>query len=216
MNNFSLRISTLGLFLILTNHVVNAQSKNVENIGIYITNEMSFLNMTTSQTEQVYQINLRAANTLESLNNESKAQHLTHAEEIDGLIKILKQRNIALQELLSPTQFEIFKENKIVRAATFRTMVMNKMLELTQDQLDPVFDINQKTAEHVRNELEAYLSADSKRSKRKAQHRLQQTFKKTDQAFDKILSPQQVAIYHENVELLRNVIREEYNTNDSF
>jgi hypothetical protein len=172
--------------------------------------------MTTSQTEQVYQINLRAANTLESLNNESKAQHLTHAEEIDGLIKILKQRNIALQELLSPTQFEIFKENKIVRAATFRTMVMNKMLELTQDQLDPVFDINQKTAEHVRNELEAYLSADSKRSKRKAQHRLQQTFKKTDQAFDKILSPQQVAIYHENVELLRNVIREEYNTNDSF
>lgn len=216
MNNFSLRISTLGLFLIFTNHVVNAQSKNVENIGTYITNEMSFLNMTTLQTEQVYQINLHAANTLENLNNESKAQHFTHAEEIDGLIKILKQRNIALQELLSPSQFQLFKENKIVRAATFRTMVMNKMLDLTQDQLDSVFDINQKAAENVRKELDAYLSADSKRSKRKAQHRLQQSFKQTDKAFDKILSPQQTTIYHENVDLLRNIIREEYNTNDSF
>ncbi|WP_418360106.1 hypothetical protein [Sphingobacterium detergens] len=32
----------------------------------------------------------------------------------------------------------------------------------------------------------------------------------------KVLSPQQTTIYHENVDLLRNVLREEYGTKDSF
>ncbi|WP_286862628.1 MULTISPECIES: hypothetical protein [Sphingobacterium] len=110
MNNFFVRIGVLSLFVLLQTNAVNAQSSNVEKVGAYMTQEMSFLNMTATQAEQIYQINFQAANAMERLG----------------------------------------------------------------------------------------------------------ALKKTDQTFDQVLSPQQVTVYHENVDFLRNLIREEYGTNDSF
>lgn len=216
MNKFILRISVLSLFVLLETNAVHAQSQEAEKVGLYITQEMSFLNMTTTQAEQVYQINLQAANAVENLRQNSIAQHTGAAENIEDFTDILKQRNLAVQEILSPVQFQLFKENKIIRAATFRTIVMAKMLDLTQDQLDPIFDINQTVVKTVREDLDIYFSANNKRGKKNARRRLYKALKKTDKAFDKVLSPQQTTIYHENVDHMRNVLREEYGTKDSF
>lgn len=214
MNNFFLTTAVLSLIMLLASNAVNAQSQDVEKVGTFITQEMSYLNMTAAQSEQVYQINLQAANEIEKLDRESLSHNATQAENLEGFAKILKQRNLDLQEILSPTQFQIFQENKMARAATFRTIVMAQMLDLTQDQLEPVFNINQKVVENVRKDLDTYFSTDNNRSKKKAQSKLYKALKKTDKAFDKVLSPQQTTIYHENVDFLRNVLREEYRTND--
>lgn len=211
MNKFIVRIGVLSLFALLEVNAAHAQSQEAEKVGLYITQEMSFLNMTATQAEQVYQINLQAANAVENLRQNSNA-----AENMESFTDILKHRNLAVQEILSPVQFQLFKENKIIRAATFRTIVMAKMLDLSQDQLDPIFEINQTVVKNVRKDLDSYFSTDNNRGKKNAQRKLHKALKKTDKAFVKVLSPQQTAIYHENVDLLRNVLREEYGTKDSF
>ncbi|WP_343560685.1 hypothetical protein [Sphingobacterium sp.] len=211
MNKFIVRIGVLSLFALLEVNAAHAQSQEAEKVGLYITQEMSFLNMTATQAEQVYQINLQAANAVENLRQNSNA-----AENMESFTDILKHRNLAVQEILSPVQFQLFKENKIIRAATFRTIVMAKMLDLSQDQLDPIFEINQTVVKNVRKDLDLYFSTDNNRGKKNAQRKLHKALKKTDKAFEKVLSPQQTAIYHENVDLLRNVLREEYGTKDSF
>lgn len=214
MNRNFLRISAFSLYMLFVVNVVNAQSENIGNAGTYITREMSFLEMTPMQTEQVYQINLQAVNAVENLNAQSISSTNIQEAQLKSFVSILKERNHALQELLSPAQFQLFKEHKITRAATFRTMVMAEMLDLSQDQLEPVGSINHKVVQKVRKELDAYFSADNNRGKKQAQRQLNKAFKKTDGAFDKVLSPQQAAIYHENATFLRNVLSEEYLTND--
>ena len=86
------------------------------------------------------------------------------------------------------------------------------MLDLTDDQLQPVFVVNQKVVEEVRQDLDAYFSSDKNRSKKSAQRKLEKSLKKADKAFDTILSPQQTKIYHENADFLREVLREEFGT----
>lgn len=214
MNKKFLKTAALSLFVLLATNTVKAQSQDVEKLGTYITQEMSYLNMTPAQAEQVWQINLQAASAVDKLDQESLAQNTTQVENLEGFVSILKQRNLDLKDILSPAQFQLFQENKLARAATFRTIVMAKKLDLTQDQLDPVFDINQQVVENVRKDLDAYFTADNKRAKKKAKSKLSKALKKTDQAFDTVLSPQQITIYHENADFLRNVIREEYGTKD--
>lgn len=173
---------------------------------------MSFLNMTPLQAQQIYQINIQAAAAVENLDQKSFAQNSSQKENFESFAKILKERNLALQEILSPAQFQLFQDNKIARAATFRTMVMARMLDLTNDQLTPIFNINQKVVENVRKDLDIYFSANNNRGKNNAQRKLHKALKKADKAFDQILSPQQITTYHENADFLRSVLREEYGT----
>jgi len=216
MNKRFLRTTALSVFMLFASNATNAQSQDVEKIGFYLTQEMSFLNMTSTQGELVFQINLLAASLVETLDRESHAQNNTQAENLAAFVSILKQRNLALQEILSPIQFEFFLENKIARTAIFRTVVMAKMLDLSQDQLAPVLDINQTVVGNVRTELDTYFSTDSNRGRKKAQRKLRKALKKTDQAFDEVLSPLQKTIYHEKADILRNVISGEYGIKDSF
>ena len=202
----------MSLFFVFASTNANAQSRHVEKLGAYITNEMSFLNMTQDQAQQVYKINLDAATAIENLDEKSFMQNTTQQENFKGLAQVLKTRNTSLQEVLSPTQFEVFQTNKILRGATFRTMLMSRMMDLTDDQLQPVFAVNQKVVEEVRQDLDAYFSSDKNRSKKSAQRKLEKSLKKADKAFDTILSPQQTKIYHENADFLREVLREEFGT----
>lgn len=212
MNKKILRIGILSLFMLLASNTVNAQSQQLEKIGTYITQEMSFLNMTPLQAEQIYQINLQAAAAVENLDQKSFAQNSSQRENIESFAKILKERNLALQNILSPAQLQLFQENKIARAATFRTIVMARMLDLSNDQLTPIFNINQKVVKNVRNDLDIYFSANNNRGKNNAQRKLHKALKKADKAFDQVLSPQQITTYHENADFLRSVLREEYGT----
>lgn len=212
MNKKILRIASVSLFMLLASNTVNAQTQPIEKIGTYITQEMSFLNMTPLQAQQIYQINVQAAAAVENLDQKSFAQNSSQKENFESFAKILKERNLALQEILSPAQFQLFQENKITRAATFRTMVMARMLDLSNDQLTPIFNINQQVVENVRKDLDIYFSADNNRGKNTAQRKLHKALKKADKAFDQILSPQQITTYHENADFLRSVLREEYGT----
>ncbi|MCD1118145.1 hypothetical protein [Chryseobacterium turcicum] len=212
MNKKKLRIGISSLFIMLASMHLNAQSQQVEKAGIYMTQEMSFLNMTPIQVEQVYQANLEAAEAVENLDKESIAQNSAQSENIESFAKILKERNHSLQDILSPVQFQLFQENKIARAATFRTIVMARMLDLSNDQLTPVFNINQEIVENVRKDLDIYFSANNNRGKNNAQRKLHKALKKADKAFDQILSPQQIITYHENADFFRNIISEEYGT----
>lgn len=216
MNKRFLKTAALTSFLLFAVNAVNAQSQGAEKTSSYLTQEMSFLNMTSAQAEQIFQINLIAAGTVEKLDRESHAYNNTKAENLAAFATILKQRNLALQEILSPVQFELFLENKIARAAIFRTAVMVKMLDLSQDQVAPVLAINQTVVENVRTELDIYFSADRNRGKKKAQRKLRKALKNIDQVFDEVLSPVQTTIYHEKADFLRKVISEEYGTKDSF
>lgn len=202
----------MSLFFVFASTNANAQSQHVEKLGAYITNEMSFLNMTQDQAQQVYKINLDAATAIENLDEKSFMQNTTQQENFKGLAQVLKTRNMSLQEVLSPTQFEVFQTNKILRGATFRTMLMSRMMDLTDDQLQPVFAVNQKVVEEVRQDLDAYFSSEKSRNKKSAQRKLEKSLKKADKAFDTILSPQQTKIYHENADFLREVLREEFGT----
>ena len=212
MNKKILRIASVSLFMLLASNSVIAQTQPVEIIGTYITQEMSFLNMTPLQAQQIYQINLQAAAAVENLDQKSFAQNSSQRENIKSFAKILKERNLALQNILSPAQFQLFQENKITRAATFKTMVMAHMLDLSNDQLTPVFNINQQVVENVRKDLDIYFSANNDRGKNNAQRKLHKALKKADKAFDQVLSPQQITTYHENADFLRSVLREEYGT----
>ncbi|VXB83693.1 MULTISPECIES: hypothetical protein [Chryseobacterium] len=212
MNKKILRIASVSLFMLLASNSVNAQTQSVEKIGTYITQEMSFLNMTPLQAQQIYEINVQAAAAVENLDQKSLAQNSSQKENFESFAKILKERNLALQEILSPAQFQLFQENKIARAATFRTIIMARMLDLSNDQLTPVFNINQKVVENVRKDLDIYFSANNNRGKNNAQRKLHKALKKADKAFDQILSPQQITTYHENADFLRSVLREEYGT----
>jgi len=124
MNKRFLRTTALSLFMLFASNATNAQSQDAEKIGFYLTQEMSFLNMTSTQGELVFQINQIAAGDVETLDRESHAQNNTQAENLAAFASILQQRNLALQEILSPIQFELFLENKIARTAIFRTVVM--------------------------------------------------------------------------------------------
>ena len=212
MNKKILRIASISLFLLFANNTVNAQTQPIEEIGTYITQNMSFLTMTPVQAEQIYQINLEAATAVENLDQKSFAQNSSQKENFESFAKILKERNLALQEILSPAQFQLLQENKIARAATFRTMVMARILDLSNDQLTPVFNINQKVVENVRKDLDAYFSSENNRGKNNAQRKLHKALKKADKAFDQVLNSQQITTYHENADFLRSVLREEYGT----
>lgn len=211
MNKKILRIASVSLFMLLASNTVNAQTQPVE-IGTYITQNMSFLNMTPLQAQHIYQINVQAATAVENLDQKSFAQNSSQKENFESFAKILKERNLALQEILSPAQFQLFQENKIARAATFRTIVMARMLDLSNDQLTPIFNINQKVVENVRKDLDIYFSANNNKGKNNAQRKLHKALKKADKAFEQILSPQQITTYHENADFLRSVLREEYGT----
>lgn len=210
MNKQFLKVGVFSLFMLFASNKVNAQSQQVQEVAGYITQQMSYLNMTPTQAQQVFQINLQAANAVEVLDEKSLTLNASQSENFEGLAKILHQRNVSLQEVLSPTQFQVFKENKIAKAATFRTILMANMLDLTQDQLQPVYNINQTVVESVRQNLDAYFTADKESSKNKAQRKLHKELKKSDKAFDKVLSPQQTILYHENADFLRTILREEY------
>lgn len=210
MNKQFLKVGVFSLFMLFASNKVNAQSQQVQEVAGYITQQMSYLNMTPTQAQQVFQINLQTANAVEVLDEKSLTLNASQSENFEGLAKILHQRNVSLQEVLSPTQFQVFKENKIAKAATFRTILMANMLDLTQDQLQPVYNINQTVVESVRQNLDAYFTADKESSKNKAQRKLHKELKKSDKAFDKVLSPQQTILYHENADFLRTILREEY------
>lgn len=73
MNKKILRIASVSLFMLLASNSVNAQTQPIEEIGTYITQEMSFLNMTPLQAQQIYQINVQAAASVENLDQKSFA-----------------------------------------------------------------------------------------------------------------------------------------------
>jgi len=213
MNKNILTVSIFSLLMTFTGIDAKAQTSPAEQISEYITSEMSFLTMTADQSQQIYQINLQSALALEDLDKKRAGLSTSQADNMKDFVQILKDRNAALYKVLSPAQYDLFYEDKIARAATFRTFIMFQMLDLTQDQMETVFNINRKVVEGIRPELDAYFSAGNNRGRKKAQRKLQKSLKNADQVFDQVLSPQQIKIYHENADFLRKAIREDYGTN---
>lgn len=188
---------------------VKAQVASAHSIAEVATKEMSYLGLTESQANKVTEINTMTADALIALDSKAGNNNSPENNKIiaDEFVSIIAQRHQAMAQILTPEQMAVVKQDRAEKIALFRTFLMVPILDLTERQVEQVYEINFKGVQEVQKDYGKRLNkknagpedADSKKAKRI----IINDFKALDKDFKKILSPEQYEVYKNNQDLIR-------------
>ncbi|MDQ1858195.1 hypothetical protein [Chryseobacterium sp. WLY505] len=206
------KIISAGLIVsaVLFTTQIKAQVASAHSIAEVATKEMSYLGLTESQVSKVTEINKMTADALIAGDNSSSQNNKVIADEF---VSIIAQRHKAMEQILTPEQMAIVKQDRAEKIALFRTLIMIPILDLTERQVEQVYDINFKGIQKVQKDFGKRLNkknagpegADSNKVKKV----IISDFKALDKDFKKILSPEQYEVYKNNQDLIRESAKKE-------
>ncbi|MDR2235163.1 MAG: phage tail assembly chaperone [Chryseobacterium sp.] len=188
---------------------LKAQMGSTTSISEEMTSKLDYLDLTDNQTNKVLYINKVAADSLDALDKKvgDNSNILNNKAITSELIGIMVQRDKSLRAILTPEQMKAFEKNRVKQLASFRTLVMIPLLDLTDQQIPQIFAINLKGVESMQKELDKRNQSKKTTSDQEARHIITNGFKSTDKDFEAILSPSQQKIYKDNEELLVDAVR---------
>ncbi len=210
-NTMLKKIISAGLILsaVLFTTQVKAQVASARSIAEVATKEMSYLGLTESQANKVTEINKMTADALIALDNKAGDNSSSQNNKMiaDEFVSIIAQCHQAMEQILTPEQMAVVKQDRAEKIALFRTLIMVPILDLTERQVEQVYEINFKGVQKVQKDFGKRLNkknagpedADSNKAKKV----IISDFKVLDKDFKKILSPEQYEVYKNNQDLIR-------------
>ncbi|MGR3853869.1 hypothetical protein [Chryseobacterium indologenes] len=209
------KIISAGLIVsaVLFTTQIKAQVASARSIAEVATKEMSYLGLTESQVNKVTEINNTTADALIALDNKAGNNNSPENNKIiaDEFVGIIAQRHQAMEQILTPEQMAIVKQDRAEKIALFRTLIMIPILDLTERQVEQAYEINFKGVQKVQKDFGKRLNkknagpedADSNKAKKV----IISDFKALDKDFKKILSPEQYEVYKNNQDLIRESVK---------
>ena len=110
------------------------------------------------------------------------------------MVNLLQRRNADLQKVLTADQLALYQEHTTDRYAELITEVLMMQLDLSENQVAPVYDANMKAFETINN-LAPVLKDGSKTKKRRAAKSVDTALQSRDEALKEILSSEQWKAY---------------------
>lgn len=170
---------------------------------------LAYLQLTSDQKPTADKLNNTATSALlqaaKKASTDTSFQGKALAEQVVG---IMKQRNAGLQKILNPEQQKLFQEHKIAKMADVQTKIMAAQLDLSDTQIQQVYDVNLKSTTEILKDKEKLQAATSKLGKLKAGQSLKGDMKDKDKALKKILSPDQFTIHQKHEQEIEAAIKE--------
>lgn len=193
----------------VTTPQLKAQIGSSNSVSENMTASMSYLELTEDQTNKVLYINKVAADSINALDQKigDNSNIMNNKAITNELIGIMVQRDKSLRSILTPEQMSKFEQSRIKELASFRTLVMIPLLDLTDQQIPQAFAINLKSAEAMQKDLDKRNKSKKATNDQDARRIITTEFKKSDKDFEAILSPAQLKIYKSNEQLLIDAVK---------
>ncbi len=204
------KIMLVAALLILAGINAIAQSSaTVNKIAKAMTDSLSYLQFTSEQKPTAEKLNNTAASELMQVAEKARADTGFRGKALAGqVIGIMKQRNAGLQKILNPEQQKLFQEHKLAKMADVQTKIMTAQLDLSDTQIQQVYDVNLKSTTKMVKDKAKLQAATSKLGKLKAGQSLKGDVKDKDKELKKILSPDQYAIHQKHEQEMEAAIKE--------
>lgn len=167
------------------------------------------LNLNADQAQKVSEINLTEARKF----HEMFGKYRGSADKkgmIREALEINRSREMQLQKVLTPQQWQMRQANRSERAARMMTRMMTLQLNLTDEQIPQVEQINLEAARVIQGELgsAAGLRGKPAREKLRTIADIKSTMEVRDQSLQKVLTPEQWRTYEQDREEMREILRE--------
>ncbi|PKF73486.1 hypothetical protein [Chryseobacterium sp. PMSZPI] len=202
-------ISACCIIAFMAGSLFKAQIASANTISENMTANLDYLNLTDNQKNKVLYINKVAADSLNALDKKigNNSNILNNKAITSELVSIMVQRDASLRKILTPEQEGQFEKNRIKELASFRTLVMIPLLDLTDQQVPQVYDINFKSVQAMQNDLDKRNKSNRATNEQDARRIITNQFKNVDKDFEAILSPSQITIYKNNEQMLIDAVR---------
>jgi len=167
------------------------------------------LNLTPDQAQKVSQINMNEARGFQRAFGKYKG-----SADKRGMIKevlaVNKTREMQLRKVLTPQQWQMRQTNKPERVARMMTRMMTLQLNLTDQQVPEVEQINLTAAREMQSEVGSAGNLRGKplRERLRTVGDIKSAMEERDRSLQKVLTPEQWAIYHESHEEMKGIMRE--------
>jgi hypothetical protein len=207
--------SLLSFFLILgiaqhTSAQDAAQKSQITAVAKVMTDTMTRqLSLTEKQAGSVQGLNETAVTQLLQL-AQKKAVDSTMKGGVlaKQVIGIMKQRDAALQKLLTPDQLKIYEQLKLERWTDLQTEMMRTQLDLTDAQVPQVYRINYKYIPILMADVQKIQGNDRKLKKARAAKSAQADSAEKDKELKAIFSVAQYEVYIKNKQEMQAAIKE--------
>jgi hypothetical protein len=212
--SFFLTTLLLSFFLTLgiaqNANAQDAQKAKVTQTAKAMTDTMTLqLSLTPQQASSVQSINETAVARLLEL-SQKKAQDSTLKGETlaKQVMSVMKQRDEAVQKLLTSEQQEKYEEIKTERMADLQTQMMRTQLDLTDEQIPKVYQINYKYAKIMKADMQKAKESDRRRGKRKVAKGAKADLEGKDKEMKEVLTASQYEAYVKNKQEMQAAIKQ--------
>lgn len=167
------------------------------------------LSLSKEQATSVQPINETAVTQLLEL-SQKKAQDSTLKGETlaKQVMGIIKQRDEAVQKLLTTEQKTRYEEVKTERMADLQTQMMRAQLDLTEEQAPKVYAINYKYAKIMKANMQKVKENERRRGKVKAARNAKEDSAEKDREMKAVLSSAQYETYQKNKQEMQAAIKQ--------
>lgn len=205
----------LSFFLVLgfvTRHAnaQDAQKEQITKIARVMTDTMTRqLSLSEKQAAPVQSANETAvAQLLQLAQQKTQDTTLQGSALVKQVMGIIKQRDEAVQKLLTPDQMKRYEELKTERMADLQTQMMRTQLDLTEEQVPKVYKINYKYAKIMKANMQKVKESERRRQKAQAAKSAKADSAEKDKELKAVLNPEQYKVYEKNKQEMQAAIRQ--------
>ncbi|WP_426667500.1 hypothetical protein ACPPVU_15860 [Mucilaginibacter sp. McL0603] len=199
----------VALLILTGTNAIAQSSATVNKIAKAMTDSLAYLQFTSEQKPAAEKLNNTAASELMQVAKKARADTGFRGKALAGqVIGIMKQRNAGLQKIFNPEQQKLFQERKVAQMADVQTKIMIAQLDLSDTQIQQVYDVNLKYMAKILEDKRKLDAATSKLGKLKESQSLKGDMKDRDKELKKILSPDQYALHQKHQQEIEAAIKE--------
>ena len=198
-----------ALLMVAGTDIIAQSSATAGKIAKAMADSLAYLQLTSDQKPTADKLNNTAASALIQAAKKAKTDTSFQGKALAGqVIGIMKQRNAGLQKILNPEQQKLFQEHQVAKMADVQTKIMTAQLDLSDTQIQQVYDVNLKSTTKILQDKSKLQAATSKLGKLKAGQSLKGDMKDKDKELKKILSPDQFAMHQKHEQEIEAAIKE--------
>jgi len=165
------------------------------------------LKLTPDQVQKVSQINMTEARGFQQAFGKGGADKQGMIREA---LEAHKTREMELQQVLTPQQWQMFQAKKPERTARMLTRMMAFQLNLTDQQIPQVGQINLTAVRELQSEMASAGGRQGKpmRDKLRAVKDIKSALDERDQSLRRVLTPTQWGTYQESEQEMKEMIKQ--------
>lgn len=165
------------------------------------------LNLTPDQVQKVSQINMTEVRGFQQAFGKGSADKQGMIQEA---LAVNKTREMELQQVLTPQQWQMLQAKKPERTARMLTRMMTFQLNLTDQQIPQVEQINLTAVRGMQSEMASAGNLQGKpmRDKLRAVRDVKSALEERDQSLRRVLTPAQWGTYQESEQEMKEMMRQ--------